>query len=144
VNKAQRTIRTGAIGLLVGSSVVLAACSSSGSSATQETSTRTSVAAPGASIPFNEADNARADVKVGTCTQVSGAWVFTGSVVNTATKARTFQIVVDFVSKPGSTVLGTTVVTVPDVGAGATGHWSTTGAQGKPNVACVVRLAQVT
>jgi len=63
-------------------------------------------------------------------------------VENSATKAKTFQIVVDFVTEPGSTVLSSTVVNLPGVGPKATTPWSATGARGQSHVACVVRQAQ--
>jgi hypothetical protein len=100
------------------------------------------VIAPGGLIPFDQAHNARSDVKARACAQISGEWVLKGTVVNVDAKARSFQIVVDFVTQPGSTVLSSTVVNVPSVGPGATAQWSAAGARGKANVACIVRQAQ--
>ena len=137
-----------AVTLIVGCSALLASCSSSGSSAHPTTGTpsasspRTSVIEPGGTVPFKPADNARSEVQAGICTQVSGAWKFSGSVHNATKHAKNFQLVVDFVTKPGSTVLTTSVVSIPAVGAGATTQWSVSGAAGKSNVACVLRQAQ--
>ena len=114
------------------------------SSSTSRPPVQTSVIEPGGTVPFNLADNARADVKTQPCTQVNGAWVLNGTVRNTAAKSRSFQIVVDFLTEPGSTILGTTVVNVPSVNPGTTANWSATGARGKSPVGCVVRLAQAT
>ena len=127
--------------LIAGCSVLLLGCSSS---STSKPTVRTSVIEPGGTVPFNLADNARADVKTQPCTQVNGAWVLNGTVRNTAAKSRSFQIVVDFLTEPGSTILGTTVVNVPSVHPGTTANWSATGARGKSPVGCVVRLAQAT
>ncbi len=63
---------------------------------------------------------------------------------NPTTAATGFQIVVDFVTKPGSTVLGTSEVNVANVAPGATASWTATGAQGKSDIGCIVRLAQTT
>jgi len=100
------------------------------------------VIAPGGTVPFKQADNARSEVEVGSCTEVSGAWRLSGSVHNAAKHARSFQLVVDFVTKPGSTVLATSVVSISGVGAGATAPWSVSGATGASNVGCLLRQAQ--
>ncbi len=76
------------------------------------------------------------------CRQTAGGWVLDGTVKNPASVDRKFQIVVDFVSRSGSTVLATTVVNVPAVAPGASASWAVTGAKGKPDVNCVVREAQ--
>jgi hypothetical protein len=102
----------------------------------------TSVVSPGASVPFDLADNARADVSPGPCTATSGGWVFHGTVKNPAPRPKRFQIVVDFVSHPGSTVLATTVLNFPSVAPHSTEAWSAVGAKGESGVSCVVRLAQ--
>jgi hypothetical protein len=99
---------------------------------------------PGKSVPFDLAHNARADVSAGTCSQTSGGWVLKGAVRNPGTKVTSFEIVVDFVSRPGATVLATTVVDVHNVASGARATWSAMGAQGDSHVACIVRLAQTT
>jgi hypothetical protein len=63
-------------------------------------------------------------------------------VKNSATTARTYQIVVDFVTQPGDTVLGTKIVTTASVNPGATQAWSATSTPGLTHVACVVRQVQ--
>jgi hypothetical protein len=78
------------------------------------------------------------------CTQTANGWVFVGTVKNPAHEEKSFQLVVDFVRRVGSTVIGTTVVDVPSVAPGSTAAWSVTGVKGQPGVACVVRLAQST
>jgi outer membrane murein-binding lipoprotein Lpp len=124
------------LGALVGGAVTLAGCSSS-PSASSDKGPATSVAAPGASL----SNNARADVSSHSCAQSPSGWVFEGTVKNPSHVERKFQIVVDFVSRTGSTV-ATTVVNVPEVAPGAAVDWSATGAKGKSGVSCVVRTAQ--
>lgn len=133
---------------LFAGSIVLVGCSSS-STATTTTSTSpgtsTKVLAPGQTIPFDPAQNARADVTVTACTRSSGAWVVKGSVTNRAGVAKSFQIVIDFVTKPGSTVISSSEANIADVGSHATVHWSATGAKGESGgVACFLRQAQTT
>jgi hypothetical protein len=128
---------------LVECSTCLAACSSTGSSATTTSpSPRTSVIAPSVSVPFDPAENARAEVKFTACAPTAGAWAVTGTVTNKGTGAKTFELVVDFASVPGYTILSSAVVTVPDVAEHATVHWSARGARGAPHVACLLRQAQ--
>jgi len=131
--------------LLVGGALIITGCSSSPSAApppSTKAAPPTSVASPGASIPFHLADNARADVSTSPCVQTPAGWVLKGTVKNSAKEPKRFQIVVDFVTHVGSTVLATTVLNVPTVAPGDTASWSATGAQGKPDVNCLVRLAQ--
>jgi hypothetical protein len=127
-------------------SMLLAGCSSShgptSSGSATGVATRVSSIAPGQAVPFILADNARSEVTTGVCTQSSGTWVLKGTVRNSATKAKTFQIVVDFVTEPGSTVLSSVEVNLPRVGPKATAPWSARGARGRSHVACVVRQAQ--
>ena len=128
-------------------SVLLAACSSSSSPSTTTAPpqhTGTSVVAPGATVPFHLSHNARADLVLAACTQSGGQWVLKGTVTNRASTSKSFQIVVDFVTSPGSTVLSTTVVNVSNVAPASTAHWSASGARGKTGVACIIRQAQTT
>jgi hypothetical protein len=99
---------------------------------------------PGKTVPFDLAHNARADVSSGTCSRTSQGWVLKGAVRNPGTKVTSFEIVVDFVSQPGATVLATTVVDVHNVGPGARASWSALGAAADSHVGCIVRLAQTT
>jgi hypothetical protein len=130
-----------AFAVVVGTSALALTCCSSSSS---NQPPATSVVKPGATVPFNPADNVRSDVTVGSCTDSSAGWVVHGTVVNPGPGSRKYQIVVDFVTHPGSTVVATTVVNVPTVAAGSSGTWSAVGAKGKTGVDCVVRLAQST
>jgi hypothetical protein len=93
-------------------------------------------------IPFVVAKNARQDVTTGTCTEVGGDWVLNGVVKNSATTARTYQIVVDFVDQPGDTVLDTRIVTTASVKPAASLTWSAKSTPGLKNVACVIRQVQ--
>lgn len=136
--------------VFAGCSMLLAGCSSShpgassgsGPGAAAPVVTHVSAITPGEAVPFTLADNARSEVTTGACTQSSGTWVLHGTVRNRATTAKTFQIVVDFVTDPGSTVLSSVEVSLPGVGPKATAPWSVTGARGRSHVACVVRQAQ--
>jgi hypothetical protein len=74
----------------------------------------------------------------------SGEWTLTGTVTNSLTTTTSFQIVVDFVSAKGDTVLSTTEVNVSGVRAGGSAAWSASGAKGKSDVACDLRQAQTT
>ncbi len=130
-----------AFALLVGGALIITGCSSAPSAA-PTSPPPTSVASPGASIPFHLADNARADVSTTPCRQTPAGWVLHGTVKNSAKEPKRFQIVVDFVTHVGSTVLATTVLNVPTVAPGETASWAATGAQGKTDVDCLVRLAQ--
>jgi hypothetical protein len=125
---------------------LLAGCSTStkGSTTTSSTSafTPTSVLSPGGTVPFSQSKNARPDIQAGVCTDVGGTWVLRGTATNHGSNATGYQLVVDFVTKPGSTVLATVVVNVPTVQPGKTTNWSVAGAKGETNVACVLRLAQ--
>ena len=128
-------------------SILLVGCSSSSSSSSTTTPPRhtgTSVIAPGGTVPFHLSHNARADLSLTPCTQSGGQWVLRGTVTNRASTSKSFQIVVDFVTNPGSTVLGTTVVNVAGVAPRSTAHWSAAGGRGKTGVACIVRQAQTT
>lgn len=128
-----------------GTALLLAGCSSSPSSTGASTAAPpTSIASPGASVPVIPADNARAEVTPRVCADTANGWVLRGTVKNPGPGSKRFQIVVDYVSRVGSTVLATTVLNLPSVPARGTASWSAVGAKGKSNVNCVVRLAQST
>jgi len=119
--------------------VAVGACSSSPSAKKSQAVT------PGATVPFELAHNARSAVRTTGCAPSGGAWVLTGTVKNATAKATGFQIVVDFVTQPGGTVLATRVVNVAPVSVGATARWTASGAQGHTaGVGCIVRQAQTT
>jgi hypothetical protein len=149
------TTRRAAAGALIGAalSVVLAACGGSHPSpatdktTTTTTSKSTATTVPGANLSptFDPLRNAHKDVALlGACTQnSSGAWVLKGTIVNPGPKSIGFQIVVDFVTQPGSTVLDTQIVNVPPVRPAKTVPWQASWTYSGKNVACVVRQAQV-
>ena len=147
MNQGEQRVR-GALAVVAFSCwpILLVGCSSSATVAppAAHTTTRTSEIAPGGTVPFNLAHNARSDVRVAACTPSSGAWAMKGSVVNSTANPHSYQIVVDFVTVPGSTVLSTSVVNVMHVHSGATAAWSTTGARGASRAACLIRQAQTT
>jgi hypothetical protein len=126
-----------AAGAIVGCGLLLVSCSSAPVASTKTIT-------PGSVVPFRKAQDARSDVKTAGCVEASGAWTMSGSVKNPATTTTGFEIVIDFVTKPGSTVIGTSEVNVANVAPGATASWSATGARGKSEIACIVRLAQTT
>lgn len=138
-----------AMAMLVGI-LLLAGCSanttSSSTSATRSTSgpTTTTRSLPGVTtIPYSPAKNARRDVTTsGPCRMTGTSWEFAGSVTNSSSSARSYQIVVDFVTQPGDTVLDTTIVTTASVRPGGSLPWTTTGAAGQKDVACVIRQVQ--
>ncbi len=120
--------------------VLISGCSSSSVSGPEQAT----VLKPGALVPFDLAHNARADVHADACRLASGSWLLKGTVTNPGTTATGFQIIVDFVSAKGDTVISTTEIDVPNVASKASADWSATGARGKPDVACLVRQAQTT
>jgi hypothetical protein len=94
-------------------------------------------------IPFSLAKNARQDVTTPSpCKDTKGGWVLSGTIRNSATTARTYQIVVDFVTTTGNTVLDTKVITTPPVRPGAVLPWSATSTPGLHHLACVIRQVQ--
>jgi hypothetical protein len=119
--------------------VLVSGCSSN---STPKSDTEVStVLKPGTPVHLDLAHNARGDLHAETCKEASGAWVMRGTVTNPGTAATGFQIVVDFVTK-GDTVLSTTEVNISYVAPKGTTSWSATGARGKSDVKCIVRLAQ--
>jgi hypothetical protein len=74
----------------------------------------------------------------------SGQWIFTGTVTNKSATTTSFQLVIDFVTAKGETVLSTTEVDVTGVRSGASAAWSASGAKGKTGVLCYLRQAQTT
>jgi hypothetical protein len=107
------------------------------------TTTTTNALSGVTTIPYSPAKNARQDVTTsGPCTLTGTSWILSGTVKNSSRSARTYQIVVDFVTQPGFTVLDTKIVTTASVGPGASLPWDATGAAGHKNVACVIRQVQ--
>ena len=116
--------------------------SGSGHGSTTTTPHGTTTVPVATTIPYNPALNARTDVTTSGCTPVLGAWELKGTVKNSASKTRTYQIVVDWITQPGDTVLDTKIVNVPNVASGQSVPWNATGASGDKNLACVVRQVQ--
>jgi hypothetical protein len=140
---ARRTIVRGA--LPAAALGLLAGCSSNTPqpSATSHTTTTVTPATVATTIPFSLAKNARQDVTTPTpCRHSGGAWVLAGTIKNSAKVSRSYQIVVDFVTLTGNTVLDTRVITTPPVRAGAVMNWSAKSTPGLPHVACVIRQVQ--
>jgi hypothetical protein len=128
--------------LVVLSAITMLGCSSSPASTSGPATVDT--AKPGQIFPINESHNARADVTTNQCSKVSGSWIFSGSVKNRTKHATGFQVIIDFVAQKGYTVLSTSIVHIPTISPGASVSWSAKGAQGKPDVVCLVRQAQTT
>ncbi len=95
-------------------------------------------------IPFTLKYNARKDVTTTGCTVVFGSWKLDGTVKNSFANTRNYQIVVDYITQPGDTVLDTKIVHVNNLAAGASQNWSATGAPGQKNLACVIRDVDAT
>jgi ABC-type glycerol-3-phosphate transport system substrate-binding protein len=143
--KSRRHAATLAAGLLVSGSVLLAACGSSSSSQTTTTSSSSPASTTTTTIPYVASKNARADVTTtGACAKSGSEWELKGNVKNSAKFARSYQIVVDFVTVPGNTVLDTKIVNVATLSPGASSDWSALGAPGDNHVACVIRQVQFT
>ncbi|MGD0375752.1 MAG: hypothetical protein ABSB01_14355 [Streptosporangiaceae bacterium] len=107
------------------------------------TSPTTGAAAPSVTVPkYVAAENARKDVAASSCKH-DGAkgWLLKGTLTNSSSSARSYSIVIDFVSSKGDTVLDTKVVRVRRVAPKASAHWSAIGAAGQANVTCVIRQA---
>jgi hypothetical protein len=140
-----KRLTTGLAGAAI-ACTLLAGCSSNSPSAVTTTSapSHATSSLPGTTtIPYSAKLNARTDVSTSSCNQVNGAWVMKGSVTNSAKKNRNYQIVVDFVTNPGNTVMDTQIINVRDVAPKATKSWTATGAQGKDHLGCVVRQVQI-
>jgi hypothetical protein len=88
--------------------------------------------------------NARTAVAATGCKQ-DGAhgWLARGTVTNSASSARGYSIVVDFVTAKGDTVLDTRIVKVPPVPPKSSAQWSVLGAPGSARVSCVIRQALI-
>ena len=106
------------------------------------TTTTTSPGSTTTTLPFDIKHNARADVVSGACVSAATRWTFSGTVHNGASAARRYQIIVDFTSIPGSTVMDTKVDNIASVAAHQTQPWSVTSSSGLGNVNCVIRYAQ--
>ncbi len=130
--------------VLVGTTLSLAGCSSGPSSSpTTKPPTASTATNTATTIPFSLSKNARQDVSTtGSCAEVGGAWVLNGQVRNSARAPRDYQIVVDFVSQPGDTVLDTKIVQTATVGVGDTAGWTATSSPDLAHVACLVRQVQ--
>jgi len=139
------------VGSLASAAVALAACGSSPTKAATKATTTTTTGAttttvPGANLTptFNPLRNAHQDVTpLGACTQnQAGTWVQKGTVVNPQSAKTGFEIVVDFVTQPGSTVLDTQIVQVPPVAPKKTVTWQASWTYSGEHVACVIRQSQ--
>jgi len=113
-----------------------------GTSPGNSTSTTTSTIAVPTSVPYNPLLNARADVTTELCLQGAHGWTLRGTVHNGRSYARRYQIIVDYTSIPGSTVLDTRFVNIAVVASHQSVSWSATGAAGLANVNCVIRFVQ--
>jgi hypothetical protein len=93
-------------------------------------------------LTFHHNLNARYDVTQGACVSVNGHWSFSGTVHNNSRLHRRYELVIDFISQPGDTVLDTKIVNIAHVNPRQVVRWRATGAPGQPKVACVLRFAQ--
>ena len=129
--------------------LALMGCSTGSSSTPTSSGSATTSAADAAGSttvdvpPYDAAHNARPDVATGACTgNATTGWTLHGTVRNSTTTAHHYSIAVDFITMPGDTVQGTSVVNVGPVAPHATAKWSTPAtAKGKSDLHCVVRQA---
>jgi len=129
---------------LLGFPVLLIALLLAGCSSTPHKAFSAVNLTPGKPVPLDLAHNARSDLQVKSCQRTSSGWQLDGTVKNPSSATTSFQIVVDFVTSKGDTVLATTEVNVTGVSAGSSVDWTATGAPGKTGVSCLVRQAQTT
>ena len=136
--------------LIFSCAALLSACSMNGSNTTLTTvfstptpsGPTTTVKGSPPTITFNPALNARGDVAALSCSYVAGRWTYRGTVRNSRHNTRRYQIVVDFVRRPGDTVLVTGIVETPLIHFRATSHWVTKGPTKRHHVTCVIRQVQ--
>lgn len=156
--RTNRRVGTAAAIGAAGLALALAGCSSSPSASPPTTTTKASTATtkPGTktsvvttvpasttTIPYVPAKNARKDVTTtGSCVEFGGLWVLNGEIKNSASVARTYQIVVDYVTDPGDTVLNTQILNTKSVKPGASLAWVTKSEPGLTHVSCVIRQVQ--
>jgi hypothetical protein len=107
------------------------------------TQSQTSLTSSSVKVPkYIAADNARKNIVTTGCVEDGQAgWRLSGTATNTASSARVYSIVVDFVTARGDTVVDTKVLRVGPVQPRATARWSTTGAADQSQVVCVIRQA---
>ncbi|MFZ0667617.1 MAG: hypothetical protein WAM97_17845 [Acidimicrobiales bacterium] len=99
---------------------------------------------PGTLVQFNVTKNARADVHQGACHVASGHWQMNGTVRNSSSGTKGFQIIVDFVTAKGDTIVSTAEISIASLAPNASATWAATGPKGNSDVACVMRQAQTT
>ena len=78
-------------------------------------STTTTALSGPTTIPFSMKHNAFQDATQGSCTHSSGEYHLAGTIRNSATTTRRYQVVVVFVTVPGNTVEDTQVVNLSSV-----------------------------
>jgi hypothetical protein len=127
-----------AIIAIVGAAAAVMSISSSPVSST----TTTTVFVP-TTIPYSPRTNARNDVVPNLpCSYSNGEWQLTGTVHNSMSYPRRYQLVVDFVTTEGATVKDETYVELPHVGPDHSVSWRTTGAPGVAGISCVLATAR--
>jgi hypothetical protein len=127
--------------LVVGGLVALLA--TSGGSSSNHPPSRPSTTLTRTTLVFHHNLNARYDVTEGPCLSVNDHWSFSGSVHNSSRVLhRRYELVIDFISQPGDTVLDTKIVNIAHVNPHQTVRWRVIGAPGQPKVGCVLRFAQ--
>jgi hypothetical protein len=126
--------------LVVGA--LAAVLATAGSSPSNTTTSHPSTTLTRTTIIFHHNLNARYDVTEGACISVNDHWSFSGTVHNGSRFHRRYELVIDYISQPGDTVLDTKVVHIAHVNPHQTVHWRAVGAPGEPKVACVLRFAQ--
>jgi len=103
----------------------------------------TSTLPQGTTIPYSVTNNARRDVSaVQPCTKSADLWYFHGTVRNSRKTALKYQLIVDFVTLSGGTVLDEKIINISHVAPAATKSWATSGAPHQVNVGCVLVSAR--
>ena len=92
--------------------------------------------------PLRPGQERRKDVTTTVRVEFGGLWVLNGEIKNSASVARTYQIVVDYVTDPGDTVLDTQILNTKSVKPGASLAWVTKSEPGLTHVSCVIRQVQ--
>jgi hypothetical protein len=138
----KRPVVTGlVIAAVIIAGIVVVSVALSGGSGSNSASTVSTE--PTTVIPYSPGANAREDVFSDLpCTSSNGAWTLSGTITNSKNVSRTYQLVVDFVTSTGGTVLFERVQTFPSVTPGQKINWHSSWQSNATSVACVLVSAR--
>ena len=134
--KSRVPVIAGAVAAVVLVAIIIGVVASS-SSPKKSASSTTTVSTT--TIPNDFKNNARQDVSVGSCVHQNGEWVLSGGIVNSAKVARKYQIIVDYVTPTGGTVVDSATLEVAKVKPAQRYSWRLGGAKGVAHANCVIR-----